>query len=132
MFRSSSPGRRMFWWLPVTKSTARTSRGAAPRGHRVKTASRATVSETIGLAGSDIQTLPPTVAAFQILNEARSARQHSRRRGPAFQSPGALKRSSSAIVQVAATSSPFAEALRAGHSSEARSISVSVLTWGSE
>ena len=36
----------------------------------------AEVSEIIGPAGSDMQRLPPTVAVFQILNEARKARQH--------------------------------------------------------
>src|SRR5262245_27665615 len=79
-----------------------------------------------------MQTLPPTVAAFQILNDASKARQHSRRRGPAFQSAGGLNRSSSAIVQVAAMSSPVEEAVSAGQPSEARSTSVSVFTCGSE
>ena len=40
-------------------------------------ASRAFASVTIGPAGSDMQILPPTVAAFQILNEARKAREQS-------------------------------------------------------
>jgi hypothetical protein len=53
-----------------------------------------------------MQMLPPMVAAFQILKEARNARQHSRSSGAAFQPAGALNRSSSAIVQVAAISSP--------------------------
>ena len=34
-------------------------------------------SVIIGPAGSDMQILPPTVAAFQILNEARKAREQS-------------------------------------------------------
>ena len=34
------------------------------------------VSEIIGPAGSDMQMLPPTVAAFQILNDARNELQH--------------------------------------------------------
>ena len=79
---------------------------APPRGHSVYVPSRATVSEIMGPAGNDMQMLPPTVAAFQILKEARNARQHSRSSGAAFQPAGALNRSSSAIVQVAAISSP--------------------------
>ena len=35
MLRSNSPGRRTFWWLPVTKSMAGTSRGPPARGHSV-------------------------------------------------------------------------------------------------
>jgi hypothetical protein len=42
----------------------------------VQTPSSAAVSEIIGPAGSDMQRLPPTVAVFQILKEARNARQH--------------------------------------------------------
>ena len=41
------------------------------RGHRVQTPSSAAVSEIMAPAGSDMQTLPPTVAAFQILNDIR-------------------------------------------------------------
>jgi hypothetical protein len=37
----------------------------------------------MGPAGSDMQILPPTVAAFQILNDASSALQHSRASGSA-------------------------------------------------
>ena len=42
----------------------------------VQTPSSADVSEIIGPAGSDMQRLPPTVAVFQILKDARNARQH--------------------------------------------------------
>ena len=38
--------------------------------------SNAAVSEIIGPAGNAMQRLPPTVAVFQILNEARNDRQH--------------------------------------------------------
>ena len=50
------------------------------------------ILEIIAPAGSDMQMLPPRVAAFQILNEARSALQHARINGAAIHSPGALKR----------------------------------------
>ncbi len=43
----------------------------------VQRPSRAAVSDTMAPAGSDMQMLPPTVAAFQILNEARNARAQS-------------------------------------------------------
>ena len=48
------------------------------------------MSEIIGPAGSDMQMFPPTVASFQILNEARNDRQHWRNSGAAVQSGGAL------------------------------------------
>ena len=114
MLRSNSPGRSTFAWFPVTKSTAATSRGVESRGHKVYTPSRATVREIIGPAGSDIQIFPPTVASFQILNDASSDRQHSRKSGAAVHAAGALNRSSSTILQVAATSSPSADACRDG------------------
>ena len=44
---------------------------------KVQRASSAVASVTIGPAGRDMQILPPTVAAFQILNEARKAREQS-------------------------------------------------------
>jgi hypothetical protein len=47
------------------------------------------VSEIIAPAGSDMQMLPPTVAAFQILNDANSESQHSRSSGAAIHSGGA-------------------------------------------
>ena len=37
---------------------------------------KAAVNEIIGPAGKDMQRLPPTVAVFHILKEARNARQH--------------------------------------------------------
>jgi hypothetical protein len=55
-------------------------------------ASSATVSEIIGPAGSDMQMLPPTVAAFQILNDARKELQHSCTSGRACQSEGPANR----------------------------------------
>ena len=90
------------------------------------------MSEIIGPAGSDMQMLPPTVATFQILNEARKASQHSRMSGVARHSGGPVKRASSMIRQVAAISSPAGVACKAGHCSCSRSISVSVATCGSE
>ena len=83
-------------------------------------------------AGNDMQMLPPTVAAFQTLNDARSDSQHILNRGAAFHSGGALKRVSSASVQVAAISRPSAEACSAGQPSDWRSISVSVRICGVE
>jgi len=50
------------------------------------------VSEIIGPAGNDMQMLPPMVAAFQILNEARNELQQSWMSGPARHSGGAAKR----------------------------------------
>ena len=83
-------------------------------------------------AGSDMQMLPPTVAAFQILNDASKELQHSRNSGAAVHSPGAGKWYSSAIRQVAAMSSPSADASSAGQPSPSRSISVSMAGCGSE
>ena len=60
-----------------------------------------------------MQMLPPTVAAFQILKEARSERQQVRSRGAAIHAAGATKRSSSTMRQVAAMSRPSAGELRA-------------------
>ena len=57
----------------------------------VQTPSSAAVSEIIGPAGSDMQILPPTVAVFQILKEARKARQHWPISGAAIQSTGGGK-----------------------------------------
>jgi len=83
-------------------------------------------------AGSDMQMLPPTVAAFQILNDISSARQHIGISGAAFHSSGASNRSSSAMVQVAAMSSPSAVASSAGQRKGSRSIKVSVAICGVE
>jgi hypothetical protein len=74
--RKSSPALRTLVWLPVTKSAAATFRSMPSVCQIVQTPSSAVVSEIIGPAGNDMQRLPPTVAVFQILNEARKARQH--------------------------------------------------------
>src|SRR5262245_10590091 len=81
----------------------------------VATPSSADVSEIMGPAGSDMQMLPPTVAVFQILNEARNARQHWLIRGDAIQSGGQASASSCATVQVAAIESPLSLMVSAGH-----------------
>ena len=88
--------------------------------------------EIIGPAGRDMTIFPPTVDSFQILNEARNARQHSRKSGAAFHSGGAVKRSISATLQVAAISSPSGRMVSEGHWNDSRSISVCVAIWGSE
>src|SRR5207248_1304538 len=100
--RSNSPGARTFAWSSVTKSTRATRRGSPLLGQSVAIPSSAAVSEIIGPAGRDMQTLPPTVASFQILKEARKDRQHRRNKGAAVQSADAFStyRSSSATVQV--------------------------------
>ena len=54
----------------------------------VQTPSSAAVNAIIGPAGNDMQRLPPTVAVFQILNEARKARQHWLISGEAIHSGG--------------------------------------------
>src|SRR3978361_2560826 len=72
----------------------------------VQTPSSADVSEIIGPAGRDMQRLPPTVAVFQILKEARNARQHWLISGEAIHSGGQANASSCATVKVAAMNSP--------------------------
>src|SRR3984893_6965223 len=89
----------------------------------VQTPSSADVSEIIGPAGSDMQRLPPTVAVFQILKEARYARQHWSIRGAASHSGGHARASSCATVQVAAIESPASPIVSAGHLRSVRSIS---------
>src|ERR1700756_5614089 len=84
-------------------------------GQIVHTPSSAEVSEIIGPAGSDKQMLPPTVAVFQILNEARKARQHWLIRGAAIQSGGQENPSSCATVQVAAMVRCASPIVSAGH-----------------
>ena len=79
------------------------------------TPSSAAVSEIIGPAGSDMHRLPPTVAAFQILNEARNARAHWPISGAAVQGAEAPKASSCAMVQVAAMASPPSPACSGVH-----------------
>src|SRR5665647_2778066 len=80
------------------------------------------VSEIIGPAGNDMQMLPPTVAVFQILNEARKARQHWPINGAAAHSTGGVSASSCAMVQVAAISSPSARACSGGQPRVERSL----------
>src|SRR5437868_11227343 len=94
--------------------------------------SSADVSEIIGPAGSDMQMLPPTVAVFQILKEARNARQHWLIRGTAIHSGGQVSPSSCATVQVAAMERPAAPTVSAGHLKSVRSISRVKWTCGSE
>ncbi len=130
--RNSSPFCSTFVWLPVTKSTTGTWRGLPLRGHKVQTPSSAAVSEIMAPAGSDMQTLPPTVAAFQILNDIRNASMHWSNSGTACHSGGPLKSCSSTILQVAAISSPAGVTVNAGQPSCSRSTSVSVATCGSE
>jgi hypothetical protein len=77
-------------------------------------------------AGSDMQTLPPTVAAFQILNDIKKASMHLSNSGTACQSVGPLKSCNSTILQVAAISSPCGVTVSAGQSNCSRSTSVSI------
>ncbi len=60
----------------MTKSVTAMRRSPPSGVQMVQTPSSAAVSDIIGPAGSAMQMLPPTVAMFQILNEARKARQH--------------------------------------------------------
>src|ERR1700752_4759535 len=98
----------------------------------VATPSSADVSEIIGPAGSDMQILPPTVAVFQILNEARNARQHWLIRGEAIHSGGQGSASSCATVQVADIDNPASLIVSAGHFRSVRSISRLKCACGSE
>ena len=77
-------------------------------------------SEIIGPAGNAMQMLPPTVAMFQILNEARSARQHEVMRVAAGQSDCEAKSNSAAMVQVAAISTRFCPLSGCGRSAPRR------------
>src|SRR5436305_3846100 len=103
-----------------------------PAFQMVQTPSSAEVSEIIGPAGNDMQRLPPTVAVFQILNEARKARQHSPISGAASQSGGQAKPSSCATEQVAATERWLSVIVSAGHFRSVRSISRFKWACGSE
>src|ERR1700742_1604124 len=105
--RSRSPGLSTLALLPVTKSETAISRSPPFASQMVQVPSRAAVSDIIGPAGSDMQMLPPTVAVFHILNEARNARQHSLIKGTASQSGGQAIASSSATLQVAAIDNPW-------------------------
>ena len=100
--RSRSPGASTLRWLPVTKSATLTRCSLPSAFQIVQTPSSAAVSAIIGPAGSDMQRLPPTVAVFQILKDARNARQHWLISGEAIQSGGQASASSCATVQVAA------------------------------
>src|SRR3954454_7766346 len=130
--RSRSPGARRLRWLPVTKSTTGIICSPPPAFQMVQTPSSAAVSEIIGPAGSDMQRLPPTVAVFQILNEARKARQHWLISGAANQSGGQTNPSSCATVQVAAMLKWLSVTVSAGHFRSARSMSRVRWTCGSE
>ena len=99
--RNRSPGARTLRWSPVTKSATGIFRSPPPACQIVQTPSSAEVREIIGPAGNDMQMLPPTVAVFHILNEARNARQHWLISGEAIQSGGQASASSCATVQVA-------------------------------
>lgn len=79
-----------------------------------------------------MQRLPPTVAVFQILNEARNARQHWPISGAASQSGGQAKPSNCATVQVAAMERWLSVIVSAGHFRSVRSISRVRWTCGSE
>src|ERR1700724_4744431 len=81
----------------------------------VQTPSSADVSEIIGPAGNDMQRLPPTVAVFHILKDARNARQHLLIRGAASHSGGQANASSCATVQVAAIESSVSAIVSAAH-----------------
>src|SRR5262249_36917695 len=98
----------------------------------MQTPSSAADSEIIGPAGSDMQRLPPTVAVFQILKEARRARQHLSISGAASQSEGQARASSCATVQVAAMVKPVSPVVRAGHLRSVRAIRRLRWTCGSE
>src|SRR6266516_6252307 len=99
--RNRSPDASTLRWSPVTKSTTGIFCSPPPACQTVRTPSSAEVSEMIGPAGSDMQMLPPTVAVFQILKEARNARQHWLISGEAIHSGGQESASSCATVQVA-------------------------------
>ena len=99
--RNRSPGASTLRWSPVTKSATGIFRSPPSACQIVQTPSSAEVSEIIGPAGSDMQILPPTVAVFQILKEARNARQHWLISGEAIHSGGQASASSCATVQVA-------------------------------
>ena len=121
--RNRSPGASTLRWSPVTKSATGIFRSPPPACQIVQTPSSAEVSEIIGPAGSDMQMLPPTVAVFQILKEARNARQHWLISGEAIHSGGQASASSCATVQVAAIDKSVSPMVSAGHFRSVRSIS---------
>src|ERR1700739_1100021 len=75
----------------------------------------------IGPAGNAIQMLPPTVAAFHTLNDARNASQLVRNKLPASQPSGGTNSCSSLIVHVAPISRPPASRIRLDPPSSVRS-----------
>lgn len=102
--RSSSPAPRSLRPAPVMKSATLVRRSEPSCAWSSTLPSSAAVSEITGPAGRPSQRLPPTVAMFQILKEARKAR-HCSNSGAAGASQAAAKRESWAMVQVAAISS---------------------------
>src|ERR1700735_2234583 len=122
--RSSSPGASTFALLPVTKSIADTVRSDPSGAQSVYSASSATAIVIIGPAGNDMQMLPPTVAVFHILNEARKASQLVAKSSEAHQLSGPVKAYSSRIVHMAPSSSPAADGVRVSQPSGARSINL--------
>src|SRR6185295_13523696 len=130
--RNRSPGASTLRWSPVTKSTTGIFRSPPPACQMVQVPSSAEVSEIIGPAGSDMQMLPPTVAVFHILKEARNARQHWLISGAAIHSGGQASASSCATVQVADIDKLVSLTVSAGHFRAVRSISRLRWTCGSE
>src|ERR1700686_821761 len=94
--RNRSPCASTLRLSPVTKSATLIFRSPPPAFQIVQTPSSADVSEIIGPAGNDMQRLPPMVAVFQILKEARKARQHWVIKGEVGQSGGQATASSCA------------------------------------
>src|SRR5207237_3513819 len=127
-----SPGASTLVWLPVTKSATAAVSSPPSACQIVQTPSSAEVSEIIGPAGNDMQMLPPTVAVFQILKEARNARQHWLISGAAIHSGGHASASSCATVQVADIDNSVSVTVNAGHFRAVRSISRVKWTCGSE
>src|SRR4029079_4358608 len=120
--RNRSPGASALRWSPVTKSTTGIFRSPPPACQIVQTPSSAEAREIVGPAGSDMQMLPPTVAVFQILKEARNARQHWLISGEAIHSGGQESASSCATVQVADIDNSVSPMVSAGHFRSVRSI----------
>src|SRR3954470_5152883 len=104
--RNRSPGASTLRWSVVTHSATAIFRSPPPACQMVQTPSSPEVREIIGPAGSAMQMLPPTVAIFQILKEARNARQHWLISGEAIHSGGQESASSCATVQVADIDNP--------------------------
>lgn len=103
--RSNSPSPRSLRPAPVMKSATFTVRPTPACDWSRQVPSSAAVSEIMGPAGSPLHRFPPTVAMFQILNEARKARQHCSISGAAAAPNFRPNRESWAMVHVAAISS---------------------------